>query len=246
MRDVKLSCASGEVLALIGESGSGKTTIAHALLGLLPGSAKIAGTAVANGVEILRAPARVRRELLRKSIGYIPQDASACFSPYVCLGKQLWRFWTVRTSRNDRARFHDRATTCLRSVHLDPEVMKRYPQQLSLGQIQRAAIANAIMTEPELLIAEEPTSALDAVTGAGVLALLGRAALRGMSVLLVTHDLGAPPAPCSQRCGSSFRHHRREGASQHNHHGAFSSLHAQSPGCRGLGSISWRPFSEIL
>jgi oligopeptide/dipeptide ABC transporter ATP-binding protein len=190
---VSLTLDQGDALALVGESGSGKSLTALALLGLVPASGRItAGTVFLGGADLLALPERRRREFRGRRIGYVPQEAGGALDPVLTVGAQLGEALAVhRALRGSAAR--TRAAALLSEVGLpDPEAMlRRYPHQLSGGMRQRALIALALAGEPEVLVADEPTTALDVTVQAQILELLG--ALRrshGMGLLLVTHDLG--------------------------------------------------------
>jgi oligopeptide/dipeptide ABC transporter ATP-binding protein len=190
---VSLALAQGEALALVGESGSGKSLTALALLGLVPASGRIAGGAVLlGGTNLLALPERRRREYRGRRIGYVPQEAGGALDPVLSIGAQLGEALALhRALRGAAAR--TRAAALLTEVGLpDPEAtLRRYPHQLSGGMRQRALIALALAGEPEVLIADEPTTALDVTVQAQILELLGALRTsRGMGLLLVTHDLG--------------------------------------------------------
>lgn len=183
---------SGETLALIGESGSGKTLSAKALIGLLAPGLAASGAVVINGERYqLRQPDRDWRKLRGRAVTMVLQDPFTALSPVHRIGEQIG--WTIdahagKLPRRERA---ERIREALEEVRLPGEIAEQYPHQLSGGMRQRAAIAAALASQPQLVIADEPTTALDASNQAGILDLLDRLGReRGIAVLLITHDLG--------------------------------------------------------
>ncbi|MGB8957262.1 MAG: ABC transporter ATP-binding protein [Tumebacillaceae bacterium] len=191
VHDVSLTIRQGEMLALVGESGSGKSVTASAVLGLMPRSLHVAGGRILFGGEnVLDWPDKRRRQLRGSQIGYVFQDYQGCFTPFLKIGKQLVEI--IRTHRDLTAQAARKlAIEWLDQVALPPErVFNSYPFQLSGGQRQRAALAAAMMLQPALLIADEPTTALDVLTGERVLDLLKQLQEQtGCAVLLISHDL---------------------------------------------------------
>jgi peptide/nickel transport system ATP-binding protein len=198
---VSLAIEPGGSLALVGESGSGKSTLAGALLGhLRPGARHLSGSVVVDGTDVFAAaPARLRA-LRSGTIAFVPQSASAALTPTMRVGAQVSE---VLRGTHDRRSARQEAVRLLRTVRLpDPAALAdRYPHELSGGQQQRVAIAMAIAGRPRLLVLDEPTTGLDVITQAGVLALLS--SLReelGVSMLLVSHDLGVVASVCERVC----------------------------------------------
>jgi oligopeptide/dipeptide ABC transporter ATP-binding protein len=191
---VDLSIARGEVLALVGESGSGKTLTGLALLGLIPPPGRLdAGSRILlDGADIAGLTGEAIRAIRGRRIGIVFQDALTSLTPVLTIGHQLREAVTAhRRMKKDAAR--DAALGLLAEVGLpDPEASYRaYPHELSGGQRQRALIAIALAGEPDLLIADEATTALDVTIQAQVLETLDRLrTTRGMAVLLITHDFG--------------------------------------------------------
>ncbi|WP_221585775.1 ABC transporter ATP-binding protein [Microbacterium sp. G2-8] len=188
---VSFEVPSGARLGLIGESGSGKSMTALAILGLLPAGARVTGSIRWNGAELVgradRALARIRGE----EIGMVFQEPQTALNPIRTVGRQISESARIHrgVSRRDAAAL---AVELARQVALpDPEVLvARYPHQLSGGQRQRVAVAMALACDPDLLVADEPTTALDVTIQAEVLALLQRLVeARGMSLVFITHDL---------------------------------------------------------
>jgi oligopeptide/dipeptide ABC transporter ATP-binding protein len=190
-------------MGLVGESGCGKTTLARCILGALPANARIGeGTLRFDGIDLLAASADVRG----RAITFVPQDPYSAFSPLFTVGDQMmelmrWKSSDRRTWRQRRRSDRDRALALLRAVQLpDPErLLRKYPHELSGGQRQRVMIAMALLPEPKLVIADEPTTALDVTIQAQILKLLrGLATERGVSVLFATHDLGTAWEICDR------------------------------------------------
>ena len=186
-----LTVAPGEIVALVGESGSGKSTVALATMGLLPGSATIEGAVTVAGQELGGFAPRDLDRLRGRTVSMIFQEPLTALNPAMRIGAQVAEAIRLhaRVSRGEAA---VRAAEVLARVGLPTEVAppSRYPHELSGGQRQRVAIAIAIAAGPSLLIADEPTTALDVTTQAHVLTLLRRlVAEDGMGLLLVSHDL---------------------------------------------------------
>jgi peptide/nickel transport system ATP-binding protein len=210
---VSLSLAPGEIMGLVGESGCGKTTLARAILGALPANANVRGGALMfDGQDLLALdPSVLAGQVRGRAITFVPQDPYSSFSPLFTIGDQMtellrWKSPDRRTgerfrSRSRRRADHERALAILRTVQLpDPEhLLRKYPHELSGGQRQRVMIAMALLPEPKLVIADEPTTALDVTIQAQILKLLRRLATeRGVSVLFATHDLGTAWEICDR------------------------------------------------
>ncbi|NIJ07542.1 peptide/nickel transport system ATP-binding protein [Sphingomonas vulcanisoli] len=189
--DVTLAILPGEILGIVGASGSGKSTLALAAIGLLPDDAVVSGTVAFDGVPIDTLSERQRDARRGADIGLIFQDPAAALDPLMTIGAQVAEAIRAHHRISRRAVLGQAAETLAR-CGLDPDEAPpgRYPHQLSGGQRQRAAIAIAIAARPRLLIADEPATALDAVTQAHILALLRRlVAEEGMALVLISHDL---------------------------------------------------------
>lgn len=188
---VSFGVEAGQWLAIIGESGSGKSISAHAIGDLLPQNLRReAGRLRLGDADLLTCgPRRMRREL-GQNLCYVFQNYTGAFSPYYRLGEHMHEALTAHTGL-DRHKRRRRIADALEEVNLDPDAtLTRYPFQLSGGQMQRVVLATALMLRPRLLIADEPTTALDAKTQADVLARIDD--LRrstGCAVLFITHDL---------------------------------------------------------
>ncbi|WP_420369505.1 dipeptide ABC transporter ATP-binding protein [Curtobacterium sp. L1-20] len=192
VRGVSLHVEPGETLALVGESGSGKSTVALAAMGLLSGNASATGSAVVDGHEIVGAPEPSLRSLRGSTVSMVLQEPATALDPLTRIGAQIAE--VVRNHRTvTAAEAHAEAVELLRRVGIpSPETRaKAFPFQLSGGQRQRVVIAMAIANSPALLIADEPTTALDVTVQAEILELLrALAADTGTGVLLVTHNMG--------------------------------------------------------
>ncbi|MEV4839214.1 ABC transporter ATP-binding protein [Nonomuraea sp. NPDC049486] len=187
---VDLDLAPGERVALVGESGSGKSVTARAVLRLDP-DARLSGGIELEGVDLLGLPQRRMREIRGGRVGLVFQDPLASLNPVMTIGRQVMQPLVIRGVSRRVAR--RRAIELLERLGVrDAEHrVDDYPHQFSGGMRQRVVIAIAVIAEPALLIADEPTTALDVRVQARVLELLHElAAERGMSILLITHDLG--------------------------------------------------------
>ncbi|WP_405970498.1 dipeptide/oligopeptide/nickel ABC transporter permease/ATP-binding protein [Streptomyces sp. NBC_00988] len=191
----------GELVALVGESGSGKTMTAMAVLGLLPPNGFISSGSVSlRGTRIDRLPEKEMSRIRGSRIALISQEPMVCLDPSFTVGDQLVE--VIRThEKMPKARAREVAADLLRTVRLrEPEqIMGKYAHELSGGMAQRVAIAMALSGKPDLLIADEPTTALDVTVQAEILDLLrGLSATLGMAILLVTHDLGVVADLCER------------------------------------------------
>ena len=183
---------AGEVFGIAGESGSGKTISMLALLGLLPDRSSVAGSALFDGHELLGMPRKQLREISGQELTMVFQDPFTSLHPMLTIGRQL----TEHIQKHHgvgRGTADKRAAELLADVSIpDPEAaLRAYPHQFSGGMRQRIAIAIALACAPKLLIADEPTTALDVTVQAGILQLLDRLRREhGLAVVLITHDLG--------------------------------------------------------
>jgi oligopeptide/dipeptide ABC transporter ATP-binding protein len=183
----------GEVFSIIGESGSGKSTTAQAIMGLLPKNAHVQGEIYLGHENIEAMSARARRRLLGQRMALISQDALAALNPCTTVGYQIAEVLMVHRgiSKKD-AMVRAVELLALTGISAPSERVHHYPHQFSGGMRQRALIAIALALDPELLIADEPTTALDATIKAQILELLSSLRKKfGMSILLITHDMGA-------------------------------------------------------
>ena len=191
---VDLTVAARETVALVGESGSGKTLTSRSVLRLLPTGAGTEGRVLVEGEDVLTmAPARLRR-LRSHTAAMIFQDPRAGINPLRRIGDFLTESLRLNTGA-DAAEADRRAAVMLEAVGLTAGALRQYPGRLSGGMLQRVMIAAALMGDPALILADEPTTALDVTTQAEVVALLGELQQRfGTGLLFVTHDLGLAAA----------------------------------------------------
>jgi peptide/nickel transport system ATP-binding protein len=192
--DIDLKLRAGKVTCLIGESGSGKSLVARSILGLLPGPhVRVgAGRILFEGQDLVRAPQDKLRDIRGAKIGMIFQEPMTALNPLHTIGRQLDEVLRIHTQLGKAARCA-RVLEVIDSVHLpEPDrIIRSYPHQLSGGQRQRAMIAMALLLNPRLLIADEPTTALDVTTQAQILYLIRELQREhGTSVLFITHDFG--------------------------------------------------------
>ncbi|MFC2968029.1 ABC transporter ATP-binding protein [Acidimangrovimonas pyrenivorans] len=193
VRDINFDLDAGEILCVVGESGSGKSMTANALMGLLPQEVKIrSGRAEFEGHDLLALPEAQRRALRGDRIGMIFQEPMSALNPLMRIGDQIVEVYEAH-GRFSGAERRARALALIKEVGLpDPEkIIRAYPFQLSGGQRQRAMIAMALALDPAILIADEPTTALDVTTQAQILDLIRRIQQKhGTAVMFITHDFG--------------------------------------------------------
>ncbi|MGW1120910.1 ABC transporter ATP-binding protein [Streptomyces tanashiensis] len=186
---VDLHVGAGETVALVGESGSGKTLTSRSALNLLPPGAVVEGAVRVRGEDVLTMNTDQLRALRTGTVSMIFQDPRAALNPLRRIGDFLIESVTL-TGSMSRADATARATELLRAVGLDDSALRTYPGQVSGGMLQRVMIAAALMGDPALVLADEPTTALDVTTQAEVIALLAELRARfGTGLLFVTHDL---------------------------------------------------------
>lgn len=199
VRDVSLSVGKGEVLGIMGESGCGKSTLAAAMIGLLPPAARVeAGAIRLNGTDMLRLPPADLRRLRGQSVAMVFQDPMTAFNPVLTIGRQLADFTGAHGGaghgRGDIAAMLERVGIP------DPDrCLGRYPHELSGGMRQRVAIAAALLMRPDVLIADEPTTALDVTMEAQIIHLLRdlRSSFDG-AIVIDTHHLGVIAELCDR------------------------------------------------
>jgi peptide/nickel transport system ATP-binding protein len=239
LRGVDLTLSEGRIQGVAGESGSGKTMTGLAVMGLLPGGSKASGHIQFGGADLLSLSAGTRNAMRGRDIAMVFQDPSTSLHPMIPISVQL----------TDHVRHHlglrkrpalARAAELLAMVRVpDPEnALRRYPHQFSGGQRQRIAIAIALACEPTVLIADEPTTALDVTVQAGLLHLLRDLTDRlGLSILFVTHDLGVMSAVADDvavmRNGVVVENGRRRDVFTAPAHHYTRSLLASLPGAAG-------------
>jgi len=192
VRGLSFTLGRGETIGVVGESGSGKSTVALATLGLLPRSARVTGSVKCRGKELIGLPEKDLAKIRSSTIAYIPQDPLTSLNPAFTVGRQVAEtIWT--RGHIDKEEAHKRAVELLELVGI-PNAARRvddFPHEFSGGQRQRIVIAIAMANDPDVMIADEPTTALDVTIQAQVLDALRAARDRtGASLLIITHDLG--------------------------------------------------------
>jgi len=189
---VSLELAPGQVLGVVGESGCGKSVTAMSILRLLPPTARVSGIARFDGVDLLRAPASHLRRVRGREISFVFQEPMTSLNPVLRVGHQVAEVLRRHLGLS-RGAARKRAVELLDLVHIpDPDRrVDEYPHQLSGGMRQRVMIAMALACDPKILIADEPTTALDVTIQAGILDLLRELRERlGTAIVLITHNLG--------------------------------------------------------
>ncbi len=201
LRDVSLTVAAGEAVGLVGESGSGKSMTARAVARLLPDGASTGGVLRYDGGDVNALRGSALRDY-RGQVAMIFQDPRAHINPVRSIGDFMTE--ALRTNRDvPKAQARERAVTALADVGIDDgsRRLSQYPHELSGGLLQRVMIASALLTEPRLLLADEPTTALDVTTQAEVMAILDDLRREhGLALLFITHDLDLAGAVCDRTC----------------------------------------------
>ena len=199
VRGIDLTVADGEIMGLVGESGSGKTVTAMVVSGLMPHDrADVSGQVLLDGKDLLALTPAQMRKRQGCAISVVFQEPMSAMNPVMRIGPQVEEALRVHTDLSAQER-RQRALQALRDVDLPnaEEVYQKYPHQLSGGMLQRAMIAAAIISRPKLLLADEPTTALDVTIQAQVLAMIRELRDRlGTSMLMITHDLGIVAQTC--------------------------------------------------
>jgi len=183
--DLNLGVTAGELVAVVGASGAGKSLLAHAILGILPPNAKVQGEILFKGAPLTE---RRKRELRGNEITLVPQSVGF-LNPLAKVGSQLVR--AAKLAGLDKRRLNQAAAEALERYGLSPQVMSLYPYELSGGMARRVLTAMATVGDPALVVADEPTSGLDSKAAAESLKWLRHLADRGKGILLITHDIEA-------------------------------------------------------
>ncbi|WP_130838437.1 ABC transporter ATP-binding protein [Lachnoclostridium sp. Marseille-P6806] len=198
---VSFDLERGRVLGIVGESGSGKSVTAYSIMQILASTGRIVGGSVRfDGQELVGAGEKVMKTVRGNRISIIFQDPMTSLNPTYTIGRQLMEAILLHTDRN-REQAHERAVEMLRLVNVnEPEKrMKQYPYEFSGGMRQRVMIAMALACEPDILIADEPTTALDVTIQAGILELMKDIQKKiGMAIIMITHDLGVVAQLCDE------------------------------------------------
>lgn len=201
LNDVSIHLKEGEVLGIVGESGSGKSVTAYSLMGLTAHPGKLmGGTLQFNGHEIENMSEKEMRKIRGKEVSIIFQDPMTSLNPVYTIGNQIIEVIRLHTDK-DKKQAYDRAKELLELVGInEPEKrLKQYPHELSGGMRQRVMIAIALACEPKLLIADEPTTALDVTIQAQILELMMELKDKlGMAIIMITHDLGVVASMCDR------------------------------------------------
>jgi peptide/nickel transport system ATP-binding protein len=201
VREAALDLAAGEAIGIVGESGSGKSMTAKALVGLLPAGVRASGEVLLGQQSVLESRERNLRSIRGREIGLVMQDPFTMLNPLLRCGRQITDGMVGHGGRRLRKAEHrEEAVRRLAEVGIaDPSVVDRYPFELSGGMRQRVGIAAALARDPGLLIADEPSTALDVTTQRRILELLrGLQSSRGMGLILITHDLRVATETCDR------------------------------------------------
>jgi oligopeptide transport system ATP-binding protein len=246
VRGVDFEIGRGETLALVGESGSGKTTTARAILRLVEAAS---GAVTFDGIDVLAASKTDMRRL-RERMQIVFQDPYSSLNPRIAVGATLSEVLTVHRIGRSKAERSERVATLLTDVGLGPEIASRYPHELSGGQRQRVGIARALAVDPELLVLDEPVSALDVSVQAQIINLLeDLQRARGLAYLFVAHDLAVVHHTADRIAvmylGEIVEEGQIDAVFDHPRHPYTEALLAAIPGEGGVGRRAGRARGEL-
>jgi len=191
--EISFKIERGEMLAVVGSSGAGKTTVCRAIMGLLGADFKAEGTVCFNDTELLNAPPKQVRKIYGKEICFIMQNPMTAFNPSIPVGRQMVKTYQRHNTKLPRAEITGKCEEAMQNLGLTDtkRILKSYPFELSGGMLQRVMIATALVNKPQMLVADEATTAIDACNRIELMRELKKLCKQGMSILFVTHDLSA-------------------------------------------------------
>lgn len=191
VKDVSFTVNQGECLAILGESGSGKSMTMKAIMGLLDSNFTLTGEAKLLGENLLAKDSETLRRVRGKDITMILQNPMTCFDSLYRIEQQMAETFRTHTDW-DKATIRQKSISALETMQISApeEVLRKYPHQLSGGMLQRVMIAIALTLEPKILVADEPTTAIDAITQFEIMKEFQRLKSKGTTLIFITHDLG--------------------------------------------------------
>jgi len=201
LKNASFKLYKGEILGIVGESGSGKTTLASSILNILPSGTRKEGEVIFEGRNILKMNDKELRNIRGNRISIVFQEPAASFNPVLTVGYHFLEFMGKNSAMNKRENKGRIIEDLLRKsgIYDTKRVLKSYPHELSGGQLQRAMIALAISSNPDILIADEPTSSLDVTVESQIVnLLLGLRKELGFTILFITHNLGLVKVLCNR------------------------------------------------
>lgn len=199
LNNITFAVKRGESLGLIGETGCGKTLTSRSIIGLLPKSMHVSGKMVFDGTDLSSSKSDEVKELRRRRIALVPQNAMTALDPLFSIRQLMYEILGRGMSKEEK---QSRCQEALKSVELDPDrVLRSRPYELSGGMAQRTLIAMALIRNPEMIIADEFTSAVDIETQTKLLALMNRLRKeKNLSIIVITHDMDVVRAMCDRIC----------------------------------------------